>query len=313
MRVMRFRFRSAVPTAAAFIAALSLAACSSDKTTAPAQDPLFKTMVVFGASLDDVGNTCNLNPAACPPPPYFQGRVSNGPIWVELVAQQLGASLTPSRTGGTNYAYSGARTGPIAGTTQGVPNMIAQVDAYLAAPATFDRSRALFVLNGATVGNDITDAVIQLNTNPAAAAIPSNAVTNLATMVGKLYDAGARHILIANSTDVGRTPQVRSLGAQATQLASTFSSLFNGGLNIQLTVLRASNAGLNLYLLDLGKLTADVFASPATFGFTNLTAPCLTGTTVCATPDAYFYWDPFHPTAATGKLVAARALTALGR
>jgi outer membrane lipase/esterase len=228
------------------------------------------------------------------------------------VATQLGAPLTASRTGGTNYAYAGARTGPIAGTTQGVPNMMAQVDAYLATNAA-NRDRALFVLNGATVGNDINDALNQLATNPAATAIPTTAVSNISAMVTKLYTAGARHILVLNSTDVGRTPQVRAAGPQAIALASQFSGLFNGGLTVQLTILRASNPGLNLYLLDLGALTAEVFASPSTYGFTNLTTPCFAANTVCAQPDSYFYWDAFHPTAATGRLVAARAMTALGK
>jgi outer membrane lipase/esterase len=299
--------------AALAAAAVLLAGCSDSTPTEAAAPELFKTMVVFGASLDDVGNVCNLSPASCPPAPYFNGRVSNGPIWAELVATQLGATLTPSRTGGTNYAYSGARTGPIAGTNQGVPNMMAQVDEFIAKGPTANRDRMLFVLNAATVGNDMTDAVGQLATNPNAVAIPTNAVNNIATMVTKLYVAGARHILVSNATDVGRTPQVRALGPSAVTLTSQWSSLFNGGLGVQLTVLRASNAGLNLYLLDLGALTAEVFANPATFGFTNLTAPCLAGTTVCSQPDTYFYWDPFHPTAATGRLVAQRALKALGR
>jgi len=297
----------------ALAAAFLLAGCSDSTPTEQAAPALFSTMVVFGASLDDVGNVCNLAPTSCPSAPYFNGRVSNGPIWVDLVATRLGAALTPSRTGGTNFAFSGARTGPIANTTQGVPNMVAQVDTFLVKGPTANRDRMLFVLNGSTVGNDINDALGQLGTNPNATAIPLNAVTNIATMVSKLYNAGARHVLIVNATDIGRTPQVRAAGATVAQIASNFSSLFNGGLTVQMTVLQAQNPGLTLYLLDLGKLTAEVFAAPATYGFTNLTAPCVLGSTVCAQPDGYFYWDAFHPTAATGRLVAARALTALGK
>jgi outer membrane lipase/esterase len=295
-------------------ATLVLAGCSESTPTETAPAPaLFSTMAVFGASLDDVGNVCNLSPASCPPAPYFNGRVSNGPVWVELVATRLGAALTPSRTGGTNYAFSGARTGPIANTTQGVPNMVAQVDSFIAKGPTANRDRMLFVINGSTVGNDINDALGQLGTNPAASAIPTTAVTNIATMVTRLYNAGARHVLIVNATDIGRTPQVRAGGPTIAQLASQFSSLFNGGLTVQMTVLQAQNPGLTLYLLDLGRLTAEVFAAPSSFGFANVAQPCVLGGTVCPTPDAFFYWDAFHPTAATGRLVATRALTALGR
>ena len=291
---------------------LVLAACGSDtESTAPTPPALFSTLVVFGASLDDTGNVCNLNPASCPPAPYFNGRVSNGALWVELVAQRVGATVTPSRTGGTNYAHSGARTGPVPGTTQGVPNMMQQVDTYLASGSPANRDRALFVVNAATAGNDINDALT--STNPAAATIVPNAVNNAVAMVTKLYQGGARHVLLVNSTDIGRTPLVRAGGAAAMSAATNWSTFFNTSLGAQLTALRASSPGLTLYYLDLGALTAEVLAAPGGFGFTNVTAPCVVGTSVCATPDAFFYWDGFHPTAATGRLVAQRVLALLGR
>ena len=311
-QLLRFRLRAALRPAAATALLVLAAGCGDDtgtSATAPAPT-LFSTMVVFGASLDDTGNACNLAPTSCPPAPYFNGRVSNGPLWVELVAQKYGAAVTPSRTGGTNYAYSGARTGPVPGTTLGVPNMVQQVDAYLAASSTAtNRDRALFVLNAATVGNDINDALSP--TNPNAASIVPNAVTNVVAMVTKLYQAGARHILLTNSTDIGKTPLVRSAGAAAMGAATNLSSFFNTSLGAQLVALRASNPGLTLYYLDLGGLTAEVLANPSSFGFTNVTAPCVAGTSVCSTPDAFFYWDGFHPTAATGRLVSQRVLALL--
>ena len=94
-------------------------------TAAP---PLFSKTYVFGASVSDTGNACNLIPVACTPnPPYASPRWSNGPVFAELLAQRYGASAAPVRVGGTNYAYGGARTGPVAGTTQSVPNMLTQV------------------------------------------------------------------------------------------------------------------------------------------------------------------------------------------
>lgn len=294
-----------------------LSACGSDSTTAPATPPLFSTTVAFGASLDDTGNSCNLSPSSCLPPPYATGRVSNGPLWIELVAQKLGASVIASRTGGTNYAYSSARTGPIAGTTQRVPNMVQQVDSYLATAPTAYRAQTLFILNGATVGNDINDALVQGLTNPQApATIVAGGVSNLAAMVGKLYAGGARNILIANSTDVGKTPLVRAQGALASATATALSTQFNTALAAQLPALRTASAGLKLYLLDLGALTAEVVAAPATFNLTNVTAPCLVTSptvSVCSTPDSYFFWDGFHPTAAMGRIVSQRALTAIGK
>src|SRR5690349_25159216 len=77
--------------------------------------PLYSEMVVFGDSLSDTGNVHAASTAQGlipdPPPPYFNGRLSNGPIWVDRLAERLGiASPSPSLTGGTNYAYAGAKT-----------------------------------------------------------------------------------------------------------------------------------------------------------------------------------------------------------
>jgi len=301
----------------ASVALLALAACGSDAPVAPVPPALFSTTVAFGASLDDTGNACNLSVSACTPFPYASPRVSNGTLWLELVAQRFDATVTPSRTGGTNYAYSGARTGPITGTTQGVPNMVQQVDVYLASASVANRAQALFIINAATVGNDINDALVQGQTNPQAPAnIISGAVTNVVSMMTKLYAGGARHILLVNSTDIGKTPLARAQGALGSATATALSTQFNTALAAQLPAVRTASTGLTIYLLDLGALTTEVFAAPTTFGFSNVTAPCLiTAPTpsLCTTPDSFFFWDAFHPTAATGRLISTRAITALGR
>ena len=310
MRAPRSMFRVLV----AATGLLLLAGCADDTPTSAVTAPRFTATVVFGASLDDTGNVCNLSPASCPPAPYFNGRVSNGPLWVELVATKYGTTVTPSRTGGTNYAYSGARTGPIAGTTQGVPNMVQQVEEYLAKTTTSSRAKVLFVLNVATVGNDINDALTQSFTNPQApATILGGAVLNTMNMIGRLYANGAQNILLVNSVNIGQTPLVRAQGAAASAGATQLSTQFNTGLNGQLAALRASMPLLNLYVLDAGALHAAVIANPTGLGFANATLPCLTTApaSICSTPDSFFFWDGFHPTAAAGRLVFQRAVELL--
>jgi len=304
-------------TLRALLAATSLsllAACSDDTPTSVGTPARFSATVVFGASLDDTGNACNLSPASCPPAPYFSGRVSNGPLWVELVATKYGTTVTPSRTGGTNYSFNGARTGPIAGTTQGVPSMTQQVETYLAAPNTGARATTLFVLNVATVGNDINDALTQSVTNPAApTTIIGGAVLNTINMMNRLYANGAQNILLVNSVNIGQTPLVRAQGAAASAGATQLSTQFNAGLAAQLPTLRASMPLLKLYVLDAGALHAAVIANPSSFSFTNVTLPCLSSApaAICTTPDSFFFWDGFHPTAAAGRLVSQRAIDAL--
>src|ERR1043165_7474947 len=76
----------------------------------------FRGVVVFGDSLSDSGNvfaaTKPVLAKAIPvSPPYFQGRFSNGPVWVAILAEQLGLPLRPFLQGDTNFAFGGAATG----------------------------------------------------------------------------------------------------------------------------------------------------------------------------------------------------------
>ena len=77
---------------------------------------------VFGDSLSDDGNLFDLT--GNPPPPYFEGRFSNGPVWADTAA---GAVAGPT----ANFAFGGARAegpGP-----QGLPDLDAQIDLFAGA------------------------------------------------------------------------------------------------------------------------------------------------------------------------------------
>jgi phospholipase/lecithinase/hemolysin len=66
----------------------------------------YSQIVAFGDSLSDNGNMFALTEGTVyetPSPPYYEGRFSNGPVWVDYLAQDLGIDLV-------NMAYGGART-----------------------------------------------------------------------------------------------------------------------------------------------------------------------------------------------------------
>ncbi|MHC5830296.1 MAG: SGNH/GDSL hydrolase family protein, partial [Nostoc sp.] len=58
----------------------------------------FDQLYVFGDSLSDTGNIYNATYATGKPypasPPYFEGRFSDGPIWVDYLGDQLGLKPT---------------------------------------------------------------------------------------------------------------------------------------------------------------------------------------------------------------------------
>ncbi len=70
----------------------------------------FSQMVVFGDGFSDHGNVFFASSGVVPTsPPNTEGRLSNGRLWVEQLADRFALTLNPVLAGGTNYAYIGAK------------------------------------------------------------------------------------------------------------------------------------------------------------------------------------------------------------
>ena len=107
---------------------------------------------------------------------------------------------------------------------------------------------------------------------------------------------GAQHILVPGLPDLGLTPFFRSLGPLAAAQASAATDAFNLALSSSLP------SGVLFY--DTAALVRAMVANPGAFGFTNVTAPCFDGLTVCSDPSQYLFFDSFHPTTATAGFAA---------
>jgi outer membrane lipase/esterase len=279
----------------AALAAAVLSGCSGSKS-----GDTYSQIVVFGASLSDNGNAATVVPGLFPGPPYYPGRASNGLLWIDVVAADLGNTVNPFVNGGTNYAVGGARTCDVSGTSPNPFDMCYQINFYLTAVLNKADASALYVIDTTAVGNSIF-AVI--NNGLPQSEITTTAPTDIAKIMDKLYKAGARKFLVTNVPDVGATPRGQGLPSPAT--ATALSNGFNGTLNNELANFRASHSGADVRLADFKSAVA------ITTGLTNTTDPCVVNLVACATPDTYTYWDNLHPTAATGRNMAKAALAVL--
>ena len=277
------------------LGAIVLSGCSGSKS-----GDTYSQIVVFGASLSDNGNATSIVPGLFPGAPYYPGRASNGLLWIDVVAADLGNEVKPFVNGGTNYAVGGARTCEISGTSANPFDMCYQTNLYLTATLNKADASALYVIDAASVGNNIF-AVI--NNGLSNSEITTQAPSDIVKMMDKLYKAGARQFLVTNVPDVGATPRGRGLPSPAT--ATALSNGFNATLNNELANFRASHSGADVRLADFKSAVA------ITTGFTNTTDPCVVNLVSCATPDTYTYWDNLHPTAATGRNMAKAALAVL--
>ena len=97
-------------------------------------------LYVFGDSLSDTGTVFRATGGMYPPQPtYYQGRYSNGRVWVEY----LGDRLSLSSTQVNNFACGGATTSSDRNSL--VPGLLTQVKSFTQTHAKAD-SKALYVL-----------------------------------------------------------------------------------------------------------------------------------------------------------------------
>lgn len=292
-------------------------------------------LVVFGDSLSDTGNKYAITGYANTPPysellefflvadgPYTHGGLhhSNGATWIEQYAIPLGQAgyVRPAlRNQGLarNYAYGGARarTEPVI-----IPNanqhLSTQVTNFLADVNNMAPSDALYILF--IGGNDIFDAVYALSfdlSGGTSSIVLNNAVTSVATEVGRLRYAGAAHIVVLNAPDLGLTPAI----AIADVLLSSSNPAINPGDVIEAATLFSTlyNAGLNAALGSVpGVQIVDIFTefqnlvfNPQNFGLSNSTDACVTPELppyACKNPDEFVFWDGVHPTKVTHGIIA---------
>jgi cholinesterase len=237
-------------------------------------------LVVFGDSLSDTGNA---------------GRFSNGPVWVERIAQRTGARLRPSGEGGTNHAVGGA------GARGGPNDLRAQVDDFLSARRGRADPAALYVVYGG--GNDLLAAVYTADGD----AVARSAADAIGGVVADLASAGARHVLVPNLPDIGITPALRALGPAAAAEARELSRAYNKALELALGRVEAEHP-VRIARLDVFSLADRVIADPAASGFRNVTDPCRDAQSC----EGMLFWDHVHPTALAHARLAEAALAAVG-
>jgi cholinesterase len=247
--------------------------------TASAVASSFSSLVVYGDSLSDNGNLFSL--IGYPPPPYFDGRFSNGPVAAEQLATDLGVPLYDFAVGGAtsgvgNYVDGGSQTTVGALGLPGMQEELAESAALLSSPLV---SSSLFLVWGGA--NDfLTDGS------------PTVAAANVDAIVAELESDGAQNILVPGLPNLGLTPDYASDPAAATAYTDAFNTALVAGLPGDAIYFNTAN------LLD------QVEADPAAYGLTNITDPCFNGSTVCADPNQYLFWDGFHPTTAVDTILA---------
>ncbi|KAJ1828065.1 hypothetical protein LPJ73_008643, partial [Coemansia sp. RSA 2703] len=172
------------------------------------------SLYVFGDSISDTGRLRTITMEMVPPPPYWQGRFSSGPVWSEYVAILRNMQLR-------NYAVGAAVTSSSTLKLFGflpltIPSTHDQIASATASSASVTPSASdIAVLE--IGGNDIMTVLPNVVSGKTSAAAFANTLSNtVVAQVQMLATAGFRTILVANAPPMQFVPLMKMERRQAT-------------------------------------------------------------------------------------------------
>ncbi|KAF8526539.1 GDSL lipase/esterase [Hysterangium stoloniferum] len=257
-------------------------------------------IVAFGDSMTDNGAAWMLSNHTWPQDPaYFDHHFTNGPVWVEHLAQKLGMELIDLAVGGATSNNSVVKG--VTGRTDNipVPSAVDQLASFLKSH-TVDPEDLYVIMVGA---NDILIGYTIEGVVPAIKYIITN-----------LHKNGATKFIVASYSNLGYLPfhaysspsTTYKLGKLSTDLQASLKSL-------RYTLCRGS--GINVGFMDVFALFENMLGDPVDYGFDADTVgeSCLVGAyleaprTLCPDPDRYIFWDEYHPTRVVHRYMGSLA------
>lgn len=249
-----------------------------------------KKIIVFGDSLSDNGNDYNTTqplqslllaipaihssfPTGIVPStyhePYYNGRFSNGPLWVEQLAHLFDIMNTRNHRANhfrfIDFAYGGALAHGTTLVNSFFPTPLYwQVAAYVShQPAYSDKDKTLAIL---LIGaNDYLDNT-QPSFDPKAVTPVINAQLNA---IKKLYHNGIQHFFIAGIPRLDITPLAKVRGKNYISKEKAFVDANNSQLKAAILALQNNTAFKNIQLtfVDLGKVHSNLNQNLADYGY----------------------------------------------
>ena len=255
-----FSLRRALMVAACASASL-LAACGSGTTESAISPSRF---VVFGDAFSDVGQSGAVYSVN-------DGSVAN---WVQQMASRFSQTVTPSSSGGFDYARVNARVlaKPDAVGNSATLTIKEQVDTFLATNA-IGGSDVMILSAG------VSDVVAQMNAVTAGTQTEDQMIANLqqagrdlGAQVRRVVQAGGKQVIVVGPYTLGRTPW--AIGLNKVDLLNNASGKFNDALLVSIVDL-----GANVLYVDAAYYLNLVTGDPGSYSLANGT------TVVCNSVD----------------------------
>jgi phospholipase/lecithinase/hemolysin len=254
----------------------------------PAQ-AAFKALYVFGDSLSSTADgTGSL---------YYQGRDSNGRVWVEVLAQRQGLTYNAAN----NNSYWNHTSDQV----------VTDVKNFAAPSNVANDLFIVWVCNADTF--DAATTATPLTTTQWQATNTLSQINHL-QIITNLYAKGVRTLILPNAVDISKIP-VFNAGTLAPAMHAGCVD-YNTRFSNTIKQARALCPGLTIYTPDFFTLLNNVLTNAANYGLTNalsykglsidaLTALYATQPVQLNGPGTnYIFWDNQDPTAKFHEVIA---------
>ncbi len=226
--------------------------------------PLNK-LVVFGDSLSDNGNLYEYMKHELPmSPPYYKGRFTNGPVWVELLMDEYYSQ--DAQTHLLDYAFGGAG--------------VAEEDDTDPDDVLFTLNREIdsYLLSHNDKADDQSMYVVWMGANNYLA-VPENADETVETVTSgikheleRLVEKGAKHIMVVSVPNLGRIPAAKDF--DAVPLLTELSTKHNAKLKEMISEFEVSTPSVQWLYFDINNVMNELLDFPERYGLTNITDTC---------------------------------------
>ncbi|KAI8580057.1 hypothetical protein K450DRAFT_239165 [Umbelopsis ramanniana AG] len=249
----------------------------------------YDNIIAFADSFTDNGNDYKYSKFP-PSPPYWRGRFSNGPTWLEEVAKQMPNTTVVNRGFGgatTDDAYVHATFNNFE-----VPGLLQQIANY---PVPGNANSLFIIYIGYNDLNSIINPDQYIVTTPLTKDIVSDNVIKGIKNIEEKYHG--KQFLVMTCPPFDKWPVVKDADkAKANELITSYNQLLKSKLD-KLT-------NVDIKMADTHTWFEQALANPGQFGLRTDNGPCVPGignTDECSDPDTHFFWDSYHPNAKVHK------------
>ncbi|CAF4558897.1 unnamed protein product [Rotaria sp. Silwood1] len=252
----------------------------------------FNTIVVFGDSHTDTGNVYNLTEHHWPlVPPYYQGRFTNGPVWIENINVPYIMNFAYGDATIDNDNLVTGFTGPnrtiVPGIRQQIVNYLTGTDV-----SKTDLSSTLYIIWAG--GNEYL-------IEPALSS--ERVFASLVAAVSDLLVVGIQNLLVINLPPVQSFP-----GTNDKQRLSKLINQYNNYLLSNITGIQSGYTEVSIRIFDLYSLITEILSnnSMSTLNKIDKCWNILDDRIIsqCTNPNEYVFIDDYHFTSVIHQVIA---------